>query len=584
MKKTSITILATVLMTIGGLRAQTIQDGMNFLYEDREQSAKQVFDKLLAVNPNNIDATYWLGQTYISMNDVANARQVYEKALAASANAPLLIVGMGNVELLENKTSDARQRFETAITMTHTKKGDDPVILNAIGRANVNAKAGDLAYAIEKLEAAVLRDPKNPDIFLNLGNAYRKARPGEGGGQAYTNYKNAIAVNPSFAIAYYRIAKLFETQQNWDLFVENLDATVEKDPAFGPAYYDLYYYYLQKVDPSTGKPDFAKADDYAKKFIANTDTDIQNDYLRAQTLWVQKKYDEAIGIAQNIISKAGTKTKARTYKLLAYSYVDKGDTAQAKTYIDQFFAKADKEEPPVQIVPQDYLLKANIYSGIVGGNPDDVVKTFVDAVTADTVLQSKIDLLKKGAALFRGKKLFDQENQLDRMILAIKPNPSLSDYFNAGLSYYFAGKYDSSRSIFLQIEEKYPNEVYGYEWASNNSRVIDSTKKDSIAVPDATKLFEFSQKDTTKFRKQYLNSAGYLATYYANDAKDAEKALDYINKMLLLDPANDNLKDIKDSLEKSLKQPNKGNTSQPKTSGQSTSTGDTKLKQANSSQ
>jgi tetratricopeptide (TPR) repeat protein len=244
MKKITISVLAFVLVLIGSLKAQKVEDGINFLYEDREQSAKAVFDKLLEVNPNNIEATYWLGQTYIAMNNVPAARQLYEKALAASANAPLLIVGLGHVELLENKTADARQRFETAITMTHTKKGNDPDILNAIGKANVDAKAGDLAYAIEKLEEAAGRTSKNPDIFLNLGNAYRKARPGENGGQAYTNYKKALDADPNFAIAYYRIAKLFETQQNWELYIENLNQTVSKDPGFGPAYYDLYYYYL----------------------------------------------------------------------------------------------------------------------------------------------------------------------------------------------------------------------------------------------------------------------------------------------------------------------------------------------------
>ncbi|MBS1919189.1 MAG: tetratricopeptide repeat protein [Bacteroidetes bacterium] len=559
MKKILIYWLSVVMFFTGSLYAQTIPDGIKFLYEDRDQSAKAVFDKLLAVNPNNIEATYWLGQAYIAMNDVPAARQLYEKALAASANAPLVIVGMGHVELLENKTADARQRFETAITMTHTKKGDDPDILNAIGRANVDAKAGDLAYAIEKLEAAVQRNSKNPDIFLNLGNAYRKARPGENGGQAYLNYKKALDIDPNFAIAYYRIAKLFETQQNWELFVENLNQAVAKDQGFGPAYYDLYYYYLLKVDPATGKIDFDKADDYAKKYIANTDPDVQNEYLRAQTLWAQKNYSEAINVAQGIISKAGDKTLPRTYKLLAYSYIGKGDTVQAKTYIDQYFAKQDKD----QIVPPDYLLKADIYSGIPGVNPNDVVKTFFDAVNADTLLQNKIELLKKGAALFKAKKLYEQEAQMEQMIVNIKPNPTLFDMFNAGLSYYLAGMYDTSRNVFLKIQNKFPDEIYGYEMAWNNSRIIDSTKKDSIAVPDALKLFDFSQKDTVKYKKQYLNSAGFLATYYANDAKDATKALEYINKMLTVDPTNANLNDVKTQLENSLKKqpPNQKNTS-----------------------
>ena len=570
MKKILITCLSVVLFFAGSLKAQTVQDGINFLYEERDQSAKGVFDKLLEVNPNNIEATYWMGQTYISMDNAPAARQVYEKALAASANAPLLIVGLGHVELLENKPSDARQRFETAITMTHTRKGDDPDILNAIGRANVDAKAGDLAYAIEKLEAAAQRTSKNPDIFLNLGNAYRKARPGENGGLAYTNYKKAIDANPNFAIAYYRIAKLFETQQNWDLFIDNLNQTVTKDPGFGPAYYDLYYYYLLKVDPSTGKIDFAKADDYAKKYIANSDPNVQNDYLRAQTLWAQKNYNEAISIAQGIVSKSGDKTQPRTYKLLAYCFVEKGDTLQAKNYIDQYFAK----EKPEKIIPLDYLLKANIYSG-VGNEPDAVVKTFIEAANADTTIIGKINLLKRGADLMKTKGDRLQEANLRELIFKTNPSPGNLDIFNWGLALYFDSTYAKADSVFGLYSAKYPDQTFGWQWQFNSERQMDTSMEKGLAIPIATKYLELLAKDSIRNKTSIMGVAGYLAQYYANIAKDATKALVYINEMLALDPDNANLMDVKKSLEDSLKKPppNQKNTNGGNTSNQAATKG-----------
>ena len=107
--------------------------------------------------------------------------------------------------------------------------------------------------------------------------------------------------------------------------------------------------------------------------------------------------------------------------------------------------------------------------------------------------------------------------------------------------------------------EKYPTEVYGYEWTFNNSKVIDTLKKDSIAVPDALKLFEFSAKDTTKFKKQYISSASYLAIYYANDAKDKEKAIEYLKKWQEADAVNaDNIQKNIDILQKTNSRPIKG--------------------------
>ena len=58
---------------------------------------------------------------------------------------------MGEVELMEGKTNDARNRFETAISLTKEK---DAEVLAAVGRANVDTKAGDAVYAIDKLNQA----------------------------------------------------------------------------------------------------------------------------------------------------------------------------------------------------------------------------------------------------------------------------------------------------------------------------------------------------------------------------------------------------------------------------------------------
>ncbi len=44
--------------------AQSIDEGKKFMYYERYQKCKRIFRKLLAANPNNVDAAYWLGQAY----------------------------------------------------------------------------------------------------------------------------------------------------------------------------------------------------------------------------------------------------------------------------------------------------------------------------------------------------------------------------------------------------------------------------------------------------------------------------------------------------------------------------------------
>lgn len=192
MKKITLMLLFVSGSCIG-LLAQNIDQGKRFLYYHRYQSAKDQFQKLLASNPNNIDAVYWLGQTLIGDKDSIAAKELYQKALASNGNAPLLLVGMGHIELMENKMNDARQRFETAISLT---KGADINVMNAIAHANVHAPLGDANYAIEKLKSIQpqrKKDIKNAETYLIMGEAHRKLIDG---GSAVTAFQQALTMDP----------------------------------------------------------------------------------------------------------------------------------------------------------------------------------------------------------------------------------------------------------------------------------------------------------------------------------------------------------------------------------------------------
>src|ERR1700743_612685 len=144
--------------------AQTVEQGKKFLYYQRYKSANDVFDKILASNPNNIDAVYWKGQTLLAQRDSTAAGDLYSKALQTNGNAPLLLAGMGGVELRMGKTQDAKQRFETAVSLT---KGKDINVLNAIADNNIDARNGDAQYAIEKLtQATQIKNFNNADTYV----------------------------------------------------------------------------------------------------------------------------------------------------------------------------------------------------------------------------------------------------------------------------------------------------------------------------------------------------------------------------------------------------------------------------------
>ncbi len=532
MKKTLITLTASLFL-MAGVKAQSIQEGVNHLNSNRFKSAISVFEKLLAMNPNNVEATYWLGQTYLESEEIMGARliaarQLYEKALPTSNNHPLIMVGRGHIDLLENKPDAARQMFESAMTATRTKKGDDPVILTAIGRAITDSKTGDYHYAVKLLKEANDRDPKNAMILVELGNAYRKAGQGSGGGDAFKAYKKALEVNPSFARASLRLAQLFESQRNWDLYISYLNESIQKDPGFTAGYYELFYYYFYRSQ-------FDEADAQLNKYIQSKGIkDIQDEYLYAQLCWARKDWACAIDKANQVVNSLGELTKPKVYRLLADAYFQNGDFANAKKFSDLFYVKKN----PDDIVLYDFQLRANILDK-TGGTVDEILNTYMQAITVDTLATLKVDLLKKGVAYFKTNKLRDKEALLIEKIIELKPKPStINDLFDLDVAYYFSQDYGKGREVSLKMIKQFPDQVYGYEWAFNNSLALDTVKKDSIAVPDALKLEEFAQKDTVKFRKQYISVVRFLAGYYINEARDADKSLEYFQKWQSIDLGN----------------------------------------------
>ncbi|HWR32281.1 MAG TPA: hypothetical protein VN451_02045, partial [Chitinophagaceae bacterium] len=227
----------------------------------------------------------------------------------------------------------------------------------------------------------------------------------------------------------------------------------------------------------------------------------------------------------------GDKTKPKVYRMLADAYFQKEEYTAAKKYSDLFFQKKNPED----YITFDHELRARILAK-TGGTTDEIFDNFVQGAQLDTVLSSRIDFLKQASAYFKENKIWDKYGLIVQKIIDLKTNPPINDYFDLMKAFYDEDKHTKSRDIALNMIEKFSDQVYGYDWAFKNSSRIDTLKRDSIAVPDAFKLYEFAQKDTIKFKNQYLSSVRFLAGYYFNN-RDKEKSLVFLPKWQSVDTA-----------------------------------------------
>jgi Flp pilus assembly protein TadD len=562
-KMKQIFLLCSLILIGNVIFAQSIDDGKKFLNYERYTSAQNVFSKLVAANPNDIDAVYWLGQAYLENDDntdTAAAKALYQKTLQANPNAPLLIVGMGEIDLMEGRKEDARNKFETAISIP--KKRDLPPILTAVARANIDAKSGDMVYAIDKLNQAADRDKKNVDIQILLGNAYRRLIDGA---NATIAYQNALAIDPKCARADFMIGRIYETQGYGQepLYMRYYNAAIDADPNFAPVYYWLYQYYYKR--------DVNKSREYLDKYIAVADPEPKNCYYLASILYASKLYNDAIAKANDCIAKDSKTPYPNLYGIKAYAYDKMGDSVNAKANFEQFFSIAN----PDKIGPNDYATYGRILLTYPAKDSADSVKndalatTYIDkGIALDTAMSDKMDIIKSTAESLVTGKNYGGAAKWYTKALDIKKDYGKVDLYYAGYNDYRAGNYKGADSVFGLYMQKYPDDIFGAYMRARANEGIDTAGALGLAKPFYQRVIELadSSQEKTATNKAYETTAyRYMVAYYYNILHETPSAIDWNSKILALDPtdaqalANDKalralpVKPVKDSTSKEKK-------------------------------
>jgi hypothetical protein len=331
---------------------------------------------------------------------------------------------------------------------------------------------------------------------------------------------------------------------------------VQIDPNYAPAYYALFEHYFYHGD-------VAKTREYLAKYAAVTDVTPELEYDQASLLLVDKKYDEAIAAAKSAISTQGDKVYPKYYLLAAYSYDAKGDSANARDYLNQYFQK----QKPDAIIANDYAFRGKVLTKFPADSAE-AIASYMKAIEMDTAQADKQALIKQAAedAKAAGKK-GAYAYWLGVAYPYIK-DPNQTDLYNWGFANYSAGNYKTADSIFCGLyETKYPNEIFGYLWCKNSTLAEDdSVWSKGLPVEPYQKLAAIARSldstakaanspDSVKYKRYVVESYSQLASYYNNQKKDKETALYYLDQWLAVDPASADAKRYKEILSRPVRQP-----------------------------
>lgn len=524
MKKISLVMLS-VLMVAAAI-AQNVNEGIKQLYYQKYSTAKQTLQNAVNANPKDPNAIYWLGQAFLAgaNPDIAGAKALYQKALNDLGNSdPMLLVGMGHIDLLEGRSNDARQKFETAISLSMQKKNPNPTILAAIGRANADggSNVGDPPYAIEKLKKAAELNPTDPEVYVNMGINYQKMG-GDKGGDAVQSYNAALQRDPKYARALYRIGKIYESQNNVDLFQDYYQRAVAADPNYVPTYLALYDYYKNR--------DVSKALNSLNDYIKYAEQNPENEYFMADYLFRAGKYQESLNKGKELEAKYGLATLPKLSVLYAYNYDRLKDSVQAKANIVKFLSTA----PAGEINPDHYVLAGSIV-GKFKGSEDEASTYFEKAVKADTIKANQIDYMTAAATMFEKAGKYDRQYDWLLRLANSKGTWGEIDHYKLNTVAFQAGAY---KRVLDTLGPKYiaafPDKPQGYAYRVRAAKALDSSASLGLAIEPLNQQNEYLMKDTAKNKKAVYLNYYYMLVYYNDKAKDIPKAIEMTDKMMAL--------------------------------------------------
>ncbi len=524
--KKSVALMFAAVFAVQCLTAQ-VAEGIKLLHYEKNKSAKEVLQKNYDANSKDPQAIYWLGQAFLAGNgievskeDVAAAKALYQKGLQELGSDAWLLVGMGHVELREGgDLNSAKQKFEQAITATTETKGKNKGkpnagILTAIGRANADgdSKMGDPVYGIDKLKQAGTLDLTNPDIFIYMGISYQKMG-GENGGEAVKAYTEAIARDPKSALAMFRIGKIYQSQNNVELFEQFFDNAKTADAAFPPVYYALYQYYSEK--------DVTRAKGYLDQYVQSADKDSRNELYQADYLFRAGKYDESLAKAKELDAAVGVKAVPRLGVVYAYNYLRKGDSLSSKKYIEEFLASA----PATEIQASDYKLGVEVLTKFPGN--EAVASSYIEkALLTDTVKANRVAFINAAADMFGKAKSYNAQLSWMKKGMELKGDLTEFDYYKLTSSAFAAKAFDQVIEFAKPYMAAYPDKPQPYSFFK---RATMASGTDTAVIISNLNYLDsvYAKVDLEKHRKAIFLDEYFKINYYVNLFNEIKKRPDF---------------------------------------------------------
>jgi len=555
-----------VPMTIGILFAgtpavaQSLADAKKAIDAEQYQKAKSMLKNLTVTQPDKDENYFYLGWVYLKQDYVDSAKTAFNKGISVNSKSALNFAGLGAAAHIEKDNSGATQNFNSAISLAGKKNSTPylyvglayllPVSGTSIGPNGAAISPADANAAIAVLNQGKAANPRDAEVLIAMGDAYRSQLKST---EAYNAYSSALSIDPKSAAANVAEGVLWKYADNFDGAQKQFQAALAIDPNYGPAYREWAEMDLRwaKSDPSLYEAKVKEAADNYKKYISLTDYSVESQMRYADFLVDSKDYVTLQKVAQDLSTSA--KSNLRVYRYLGIAASQNKDYQASLTALNKWIGQADAK----RLLPNDYLYRGRDEISL---KEDSLgIKDLRKALTLDT---TQVDIYGEIAKSLYSLNKFQEAGDAYHVYAQKSKQAKLTDHFYEGLSYYLAysdqlTKADKDKtfkpdstllikadSAFTYVERKETNPnvtVALYHAYVKDYEDSDRNNIKGLAKPFYEQYIQLALAKGTpddKTKQKLANAYVYLATYAENKEKDQAKALDLYTKAKEMDPTN----------------------------------------------
>ncbi|MCU0354114.1 MAG: tetratricopeptide repeat protein [Cytophagales bacterium] len=526
-----------LVLTVGKkTNAQSVEEGLNYLEQDKYASAGRVFKSLVNGKASG-ENLFYSGYYYMHVDELDSARMQFEKGVAADKKNGLSYVGLGSLALKQGKKDEAKTHFEQAKAATK-KKDKKAEVFHRIGEAYLMHEGNtDPAEAVANAQEALKLNPNLANAYVVIGDAALEKLDGS---TAANNYDKALALNPKLLKTHIRLGDLFVRSKNLNAARDKYNEAVAADSSYAPAYRKLaeLYYLARQYD---------KALESMEKYMALADKSPSNQFRYAGFLILVGKHQEALSILSTLQSQYNN--SAVYNRLMGYANYETNQCPQGMEFLNKYFAMA---KPDILLGSDyEYLGKLQICTG---GDTTQAIENIAKGIGMDS---TRLDGLREVAQKFFDAKAYPQAMLVMRRYNQLAgEKANANDYYLAGLSGYFGGDYAYADSAFTNMLTALDSsqQAIGYQWRAKTRVLQDVEGTAGTAESDYQKFFELAEneQDSTKYKRELANGYFYMAILNLKKYKNLAEAHKYANQMLELYPEDKRAKQVLSFKQKDL--------------------------------